>query len=213
MATNNAINSSKPIQVALGGMGGTTYGLNLPLAGRGTSAVIGVGGSNGDGKPVIGKTGINATFNSITTTNTGLTLTAGSNSLNIDIASFVTKTSWTPSIQFGGGTTSITYTTQSGTYMRINNMIFYQLDIVLSNKGSSTGAATVAGLPVTIAQYGGINVLMANITATGQIQAYTTAGNTTLTLERTQTNGGTANLNDTNFSNTSELHISGFYFA
>jgi hypothetical protein len=55
--------------------------------------------------------------------------------------------SFTPAIAFGGGTTGITYGTQSGRYYYRGGMIsgFYQ--ITLTSKGSSTGVATITGLP------------------------------------------------------------------
>lgn len=54
---------------------------------------------------------------------------------------------WTPALAFGGGSTGITYTTQSGRYIKIGSVVTVWCDILLSSKGSSTGSATVTGLP------------------------------------------------------------------
>lgn len=56
---------------------------------------------------------------------------------------------WTPVLKFGGGVVGITYGTQTGRYTRIGNMVFVRLRIVLTSKGSSTGTATITGLPFT----------------------------------------------------------------
>ena len=61
---------------------------------------------------------------------------------------FATST-WTPAITFGGGNTGITYTTQTGQYTVIGNLLIATFNIALSSKGSSTGAAAIGGLPFT----------------------------------------------------------------
>lgn len=57
---------------------------------------------------------------------------------------------WTPGISFGGGTTGITYTSQTGQYTKIGRHIFLHYTIVLSSKGSSTGTANLTGFPFTV---------------------------------------------------------------
>ena len=54
---------------------------------------------------------------------------------------------WTPALNFGGATTGITYTTQTGTYTRNGDVYTAEANVVLSSKGSATGSATVTGLP------------------------------------------------------------------
>ena len=55
---------------------------------------------------------------------------------------------WTPVIQFGGGSTGMTFIDQTGNYTKIGNMVFAHGSVVFSNKGSSTGSATIS-LPFT----------------------------------------------------------------
>ena len=57
--------------------------------------------------------------------------------------------SWTPGISFGGGTTGITYTGQSGGYIKIGGQVTVWGYLALSSKGSSTGAAKITGFPFT----------------------------------------------------------------
>ena len=56
---------------------------------------------------------------------------------------------WTPTVLFNGGSTGITYSTQSGTYTRIGRQVILNFDVRLSNKGSSTGAWEIGGFPFT----------------------------------------------------------------
>jgi hypothetical protein len=54
---------------------------------------------------------------------------------------------FTPVLRFGGGTTGITYGNQVGRYTKTGRIVTVQFNILLTNKGSSTGAATVSGFP------------------------------------------------------------------
>lgn len=54
---------------------------------------------------------------------------------------------WTPTINFGSGSTGITYTTQLGKYTKIGKLVFASFYIVLSSKGTDVGVANVGDLP------------------------------------------------------------------
>jgi hypothetical protein len=56
---------------------------------------------------------------------------------------------WTPGISFGGGTTGITYSKQNGNYTKIGNLVICPFEVVMTSKGSSTGAVRITGLPYT----------------------------------------------------------------
>lgn len=58
---------------------------------------------------------------------------------------------YTPGLSFGGGTTGLTYATQTGGYIKIGRLVLAMGTLVLTNKGSSTGAARLTGLPFTSA--------------------------------------------------------------
>lgn len=72
----------------------------------------------------------------------------------LDIDSTVTFAAntgtFTPAISFGGGTTGITYSEQTGTYQIDGEYIEMQVRLALTNKGSSTGVARNTGVPFTI---------------------------------------------------------------
>lgn len=64
---------------------------------------------------------------------------------------YVAPTSWTPGIAFGGGSTGVTYAGQIGNYFRIGDEVIAYFYLELTSNGTSTGAVTITGLPVTSA--------------------------------------------------------------
>jgi len=124
--------------------------------------------------------------------------------------------SFTPSINFGGGSTGITYTTQSGSYTRIGNIIFFSINIELSSKGTSTGVAFIGGFPTNaVAGQGTLTIPYASSTITSGYDNMVTIiapGNWALFYSNT-TSGALTNVQDTNFTNTSIIRFNGFYFV
>ena len=58
--------------------------------------------------------------------------------------------SWTPVLKFGGGSTGITYSARDGSYTRIGRQVTVNFMIEMTSKGSSTGTATITGLPFPV---------------------------------------------------------------
>jgi hypothetical protein len=56
---------------------------------------------------------------------------------------------WTPVIGGSGGTSGQTYTSQTGTYTKIGQLVVAQFNVVLSAKGTITGSVEIQGLPFT----------------------------------------------------------------
>jgi len=54
---------------------------------------------------------------------------------------------WTPAVLFGGAAVGMVYNEQKGWYVKIGGWIWAGLRIILGNKGSSVGSATITGLP------------------------------------------------------------------
>lgn len=125
---------------------------------------------------------------------------------------------WTMGLSFGGGTTGITYTVNTGRYIKIGKSVTVTGFLLLSSKGSSAGAAQITGLPYTIGAGNPSQSVAAtrfgNSTFVGQ---YFFAGSIgTTTLDAGVDNGVTgtpANLLDTNFANNSLIQISYTYFV
>ena len=61
---------------------------------------------------------------------------------------------WTPTLNFGGNATGMAFTTQSGSYVRVGQVVTAQFRIELSAKGSSTGNANFGGLPFNATSVG-----------------------------------------------------------
>lgn len=122
---------------------------------------------------------------------------------------------WTPAVNFGGGSTGITYTRQTGRYIKIGKMVTLWGEFILSAKGSSTGTATIAGMPFT-------SVNVANFSFAGAISFF--AAMTGITVAGLSSDGNTTSLNlldqdsgafmtDANFNNTSRIQFSISYEA
>ena len=109
---------------------------------------------------------------------------------------------WTPVLRFGGASTGITYTTQAGTYTRIGRTVTIRFEILLSNKGSSSGEADITGLPFNAANLNALSVyLYSGFDATYKAGiAYLNAG----TINEIAADG-TAAFSDAQFTNTSRF--------
>jgi len=164
--------------------------------------------ANGDG--VSG----NPTFSLPSTIYTNISFDSGANTLN----SYTTGT-FLPVLSFGGASVGITYTEQQGKYWKIGNVVFFNIEIELSNKGSSTGAAVIDGLPFTTANDGYNNIpsvearLGTYPAGSSYITAEINANATTITLAAAGTGSTLTTIPDTGFTNTSLIAISGFYWT
>ena len=58
--------------------------------------------------------------------------------------------SWTPSLRFGSSSAGISYSSRTGRYTRIGNVVFWSFEINLTSKGTAQGQAIVDGLPFKI---------------------------------------------------------------
>ena len=64
---------------------------------------------------------------------------------------------WTPTLAFGGQAVGIVYALQTARVIQVGRLVFVSCRIDLSNKGSSTGTATLGGLPVLATAYSSFN--------------------------------------------------------
>jgi len=122
---------------------------------------------------------------------------------------------FTPVLSFGGGTTGITYALQSGSYTKIGNRVEWSCFIILTSKGSSTGAAAISGLPFASANsdnaYAAVVVRASVVTYTGMIMAIHTKNTATVSFEQLSEAGSNTSMTDANFANTSNILLSGSY--
>lgn len=160
---------------------------------------------------------VNGTALTLAANTTAVTQTANNNSTKVattayvDTNAFTTKGTFTPVLKFGGGTTGLTYTTQTAQYLQVGKLIHFDIQIALSSKGSSTGAATITGLPFSSAQNGFAGMCYFNNTA-GNFASYTMG---LIQGAGIQLNyalaGGVANLADTDFTNSATIFLNGTY--
>lgn len=122
---------------------------------------------------------------------------------------------FTPSVAFSGASVGITYTTQSGQYTRVGNVVTFSINITLSNKGSSVGTLQITGLPyqsvalnqIISAPYidnvlGGITTAASNIPASGTLMNFFNAAVNASNV-----------FFDTNVSNNTTINVTGSYLA
>jgi hypothetical protein len=112
---------------------------------------------------------------------------------------------WTPTLNFGGATTGITYSTRTAEYIKIGKFVFASFSIVLTSKGSATGSATFTGMPFAPATQGfgttGSFNSMASLTVAPLYAAFTS----TINIRGAGATGNTT-LTDVNFTNTTTLN-------
>jgi hypothetical protein len=124
---------------------------------------------------------------------------------------------WTMGISFGGASTGVTYTNNTGTYTKIGRKVTVNGYLLLSSKGSSTGNATITGLPFTIGDGGAYSSAASlwtrSISFLNVFQAIGTTNTTSITLWEVTTGGSLTSLDDVNFANDSDFIISLTYFV
>lgn len=55
--------------------------------------------------------------------------------------------SFSPTVEFGGGSTGVTYSSQEGLAVRVGSRVDFWVSIVLTSKGTSTGEMRIKGVP------------------------------------------------------------------
>lgn len=114
---------------------------------------------------------------------------------------------WTPALKFGGASVSMTYSTQTGRYVKVGGLVTLWWNITLTNKGSSTGSATITGLPFAVlaaeGQGGAITHYSGMSSSAGILAAANTSEEIVLRIVGATT---AAAADNTNFSNSSLLN-------
>ena len=125
---------------------------------------------------------------------------------------------WTPGLSFGGGTTGITYTTQSGGYIKVGAQVTVWAYILLSSKGSSTGVARATGLPFTNVNAPGRSEgatasfnYWTNMNGTPAPLGYVQDNATTIYIDNGVGANTTGSIDNTNFNNNTALYFNATY--
>jgi hypothetical protein len=127
---------------------------------------------------------------------------------------------WTPALAFGGGSTGMTFSSlRQGYYVKIGRTVTCTFQVQLSNKGSSTGVATLTGLPFTngspAGNYGTLTVgyfQSMNNLPNNAFNHTVDDGSSAVQL-RFATSGTSGDLTDANFTNSSRFLGTITYFV
>ena len=169
-------------------------------------------GSNGNGYTVYLQ---GATPNA---TGTGLTFPATQNaSSNANTLDDYEEGTFVPTITFGGASVGVTYNTTftGATYTKIGNRVCVSGYILLTNKGSSSGDASIGNLPFQSetgttkylgASFGGVGFTFAN-----QFWSRIAPTSTTIDLYETTEAGVTTTITNSDFTNDAQLYFSATY--
>lgn len=137
--------------------------------------------------------------------------------LEVTTSSVFPSAAITPGVSFGGGTTGITYSIQTGSRIYLGGWVIVTGIINLSAKGSSTGDAKITGFPVACRNnndsFGALTLRLNGVTFTGQYGGHMDLNTTTAFLQQTTEAGVVSNLTDANFSNTSQILFTAIYRA
>lgn len=122
-------------------------------------------------------------------------------------------TSFTPTLTFGGGSTGITYAFQQGAYLRIGRLVVFQLQIILTSKGSSSGNAAIGGLPFAAAQAAPCSIYL-DSAPTNSIDAPLAmiSGSSILLIAFTTSSGQGVSMSEASFTNDTDVRVAGSYF-
>ena len=116
---------------------------------------------------------------------------------------------WTPTLNFGGATTGITYSAQAGAYTKIGRNVFIDFGFTLSSKGSATGSATISGLPFSIVTAAAANVDLSYFSmTTSLISLRATGAGTSINLFKNTvatTDNVSSAIQETDFSGTTSV--------
>lgn len=121
---------------------------------------------------------------------------------------------FTPGVSFGNATTGITYTTQTGYYTKIGNVVHAWGYVQLSSNGSASGYMRITGLPFTCVNLGGtMNARFSKISYTGAIMGWVNTGNNFIGLEQLATAGTVSDVTDANTADDSSIIFDVIYMA
>lgn len=201
-----------------------TYGLGSGATVSGSTKTINIGtaGVSGSSTAITLGSAVSGASNA-TTINGPVTLAGGQLSFpatqvpsaNANTLDDYEEGTWTPSILFGAASTGITYSTQAGRYTKIGRTVIVSCNIVLSSKGTATGAAQVGGLPFTSANDGiyaaaAVGLAAGMSSVTGAVSLMVKPNDVLLNVYHSN-NGAGAGLTNSNFTNTSQVYFSATY--
>jgi hypothetical protein len=125
---------------------------------------------------------------------------------------------WTPSVAFGGASVGVVLSVANGaTYTKIGRQVTVNGFFAITSKGSSTGAATITGLPFTIGNgaqfYAAASLFTESISFVNVLQGRGDNNTTTIQLFEVTVLGALTTITNADFSDTSNINLSLTYFV
>jgi len=124
---------------------------------------------------------------------------------------------FTPSLDFGSGNTGITYGSASGKFVKVGNLVTVWIYLYITNKGTSTGQASVGGLPFAINNPVGVFSPLGDrgrINTGGEgVSAYISGGSAFPLYHGGFDGAANSEVGEGNFQNNSEVDIVTSYFT
>jgi hypothetical protein len=151
------------------------------------------------------------------TSGSGITFPATqSASTNANTLDDYEEGTWTPVVTFNGASVGQSYSNQTGTYTKIGNQVFLSAIVIMTNKGSSTGAAYITGVPFNENGAYGTGWMVPDANFTGSINTngfgtYAIIAGSAIYLRYTTSAGGYTNVDNSNFTNNSQIYLTLFY--
>ena len=139
---------------------------------------------------------------------------SGSGTMTSELLADYEEGTWTPVVQFGGASVAITGTF-IGKYTKIGRQVFGYCQLQFTNKGSSSGAMSVTGLPftsTTAATYACPAGFVSSLTLAVQFQSWINENASTITVQKMNLTA-TADVTDADISNSTRVDFSFSYLT
>ena len=135
----------------------------------------------------------------------GIELGSGIDATAANILDDYEEGTWTASVAFGGNVAGQSYDNQSGWYVKVGGLVMASCNLDFGNKGSSTGNATLIGLPfassIQFAPSWGYNLYI----TFGETYQGRNQGGPTVELTQTNASGVQSALTHSNFQGNSRI--------
>jgi hypothetical protein len=118
---------------------------------------------------------------------------------------------WTPVLAFGGASVDLTYFAQAGSYTKIGDRVTITGYIAVNSKGTSTGAATITGLPFTCYNndnaQNAVSLFLNTVSFSDNFEGYITKNTAIINLNDVGVTGAVGTLSNADFGSWSEVRL------